>query len=105
MNDVSLKDYLEMNHLTLIMTSNNYYLLDYVSGCSVSGDDLQVNFEAIKNKLESSDNVSSQNNVICDEPEEIVSFIFSSSMLDISGLFYSGAVGGANNKKKKKKIQ
>ena len=96
-----------MNHLALVITSNNYYLIDYINGLSISGSDLNVTLDDIKESVKSDDRPV-DTLAYNDEDEEKTdwnsySYLMNTPMLDISGLFFAVAVAGSQNKKKKKK--
>lgn len=106
-SNTNLRDYLEMNHLALVITSNNYYLIDYINGLSISGSDLNVTLDDIKESVKSDDRPV-DTLAYNDEDEEKTdwnsySYLMNTPMLDISGLFFAVAVAGSQNKKKKKK--
>ena len=89
----------------MIISDNKYYLIDYISRVSVSSDDLDFKFKDVLDKVHQFDD--SYRRVLSDDYETASSLeeIFESalSVIDFTGLFFTGSVGGAKNNKRRQK--
>ena len=104
-SNINLRDYLEMNHLALVVTPNNFYLIDYINGLSISGTDLNINLDKIRESVKL-DERPVDTLMYNEEEEEKIdwdSYLMNTPVLDLSGLFFAVAVACSQNKKKKKK--
>lgn len=104
-SNINLRDYLEMNHLALVITPNNFYLIDYINGLSISGTDLNINLDNIRESVKL-DERPEDTLMYNEEEEEKIdwgSYLMNTPVLDLTGLFFAVAVAGSQNKKKKKK--
>lgn len=106
-SNMLLKDFLDLNHVCLVVTNDKYFVVDYISHVSISSDDLDVKFDDVRNKLKEQD-ISDERTIYedIDDSSNILEILESTlSALDFSGLFFTGSVGGAkNNKRRKKRI-
>lgn len=104
-SEMNLRDFLNFNHVCLIVSDNKYYLIDYISRVSVCSDDLEVKFEDVQEKARQFEDTHQR--VLSDDNESGTSLeeIFESalSVIDFTGLFFTGSVGGAKNNKKRRK--
>ena len=103
--EMNLRDFMNSNHVCLIISDNKYYLIDYISRVSVSSDDLDFKFKDVLDKVHQFDD--SYRRVLSDDYETASSLeeIFESalSVIDFTGLFFTGSVGGAKNNKRRQK--
>lgn len=101
---LGIRDYLNYNNLTLVLSSNQYYLIDPITGVSISGENLSVKYSDIVDRLRNDDDFNQdENNTLSYEYDDTFSFILNPVVFDFSGLFFTGHLSGAKTDKKKKR--
>jgi hypothetical protein len=104
-SDMNLRDFLNLNHVCLIVSDNKFYLIDYITRVSLSIDDLNIKYNEIVDKLDQEDENNTRYISDDDVDENSLENIFESviSVVDFTGLFFTGSVGGVKNNKKRRK--
>lgn len=104
-SDMNLRDFLNLNHVCLIVSDNKFYLIDYITRVSLSSDDLNIKYNEIVDKLHQEVENNTRYIPDDDDDENSLENIFESvvSVVDFTGLFFTGSVGGVKNNKKRRK--
>ena len=104
-SECNLREYLERNHICMIVSNEKFYLLDYISRVSISSDDLHIKVNEVLDKVRQDNEFERNRNYNEDNELSGLGQILEQalSIVDFSGLFFTGSVGGAKNNKKRRK--
>lgn len=103
-SEQGVESFFTENHLALIISKSNYFIVDPITGSTISGSELNVSHEELMEKIKSQRELEQDDeNTLHYEYDDIHSFILNPPMFDFAGLFFTGHVSGANTDKRKKR--